>query len=79
MTAKRSVFSADELTDLQMTSASPVKVIDFLLVGHSKPAIPLADLLTNGVFRERPLQSIASLGEERYVRLKRMLKLGFDV
>jgi hypothetical protein len=79
MTAKRSVFSAGELTDLQTASASPVKVIDFLLVGHSKPAIPPANLVANRVFRGRPPQSIANLGEERYARLKPMLNLGFDL
>jgi ribosomal protein S18 acetylase RimI-like enzyme len=82
MTAKRSVFSAEELIRLtkhQGASRSPVKVIDFLLVGHSKPTIALPELLSGRVFNGRPPQSIASLGEDRYLRLKQMLRLGFDL
>ena len=53
MTAKSSVFSAEELVGLtkpQGGSRSPVKVIDFLLVGHSKPTIALPELLSERVF-----------------------------
>jgi ribosomal protein S18 acetylase RimI-like enzyme len=82
MTAKRSVFSAEELVGLTQSKAgpkSPVKVIDFLLVGHSKPTVALPQLLSERVFNRRPPQSIANLSEDRYLRLKRMLRLGFDV
>lgn len=79
LTAKRSVFSVRELTSLQQQSCSPLKVIDFLLVGHSDPPIPLDVLLQNKVFSGRPPQSIASLSEDRYARLKPMLNLGFKL
>jgi hypothetical protein len=35
-TAKRSVFSAEDLTGMSPSSASPVKMIDFLLIGHHR-------------------------------------------
>jgi len=82
MTAKRSVFSKAELValaDPEGGSRSPVKVIDFLLVGHSRPTIPLDDLVSAGVFNGRPPQSIARLSENRYLTLKGMLNLGFDL
>jgi len=60
-TAKRSVFSADELAAMTPRPSSPVKVIDFLLIGHLQPAVPLSDLLAQGVFNNRPPQSIAEL------------------
>jgi GNAT superfamily N-acetyltransferase len=77
-TAKRSVFSADELGAMSPRPSSPVKVIDFLLIGHLQPAVPLRYLLAQKVFNKRPPQSIAELGETRYKILKSNLHLGFD-
>jgi hypothetical protein len=77
-TAKRSVFSADELSAMNPRPSSPVKVIDFLLIGHLQPAVPLSDLLALGVFNNRPPQSIVELGEARYKVLKLGLHIGFD-
>lgn len=77
-TAKRSVFSADDLATMNPRPSSPIKVIDFLLIGHLQPAVPLSDLLEQGVFNNRPPQSIAELGEARYV-LKPSLHIGFDL
>jgi len=59
--------------------ASPVKMIDFLLVGHSQPPVPLATLVTAAIFNGRPPQSIAELSEEQYAALKAFLQLGFDI
>jgi hypothetical protein len=78
-TAKRSVFSGEDLTGMAPSPASPVKVIDFLLVGHSQPSVSLATLLSSGVFNGRPPQSVAELSEERYAALKGFLQLGFEV
>ena len=50
LTAKRSVFSAPELESLQAQSRSPIKVIDFLLAGHSIPPVHLDRLISEGVF-----------------------------
>jgi len=78
-TAKRSVFSAEDLSDMAPSPLSPVKMIDFLLVGHSLPSVPLATLVSAGIFNGRPPQSIAELSEERYGSLKVLLQLGFDI
>ena len=78
-TAKRSVFSAEDLTGMAPSPVSPVKMIDFLLVGHSQPSVPLATLVSAGIFNGRPPQSIAELSEERYAALKALLQLGFDI
>jgi hypothetical protein len=79
MTAKRSVFSATELVDRQNQSKRPMKVIDFLLAGHSTPPVRITDLLRAGIFKGRPPQSIAKINEDRYRRLRPLLKLGFEL
>lgn len=79
LTAKRSVFSAEEIHGMQATTASPVKMIDFLLVGHIQPTVPLNTLVETGIFNNRPPQSIAQLTEERYEILKPFLQLGFGL
>jgi hypothetical protein len=58
LTAKRSVFSAAELEGFNATPDNPMKVIDFLLVGHAEHPISLDVLLDKGVFSGRPPQSI---------------------
>jgi L-amino acid N-acyltransferase YncA/rRNA-processing protein FCF1 len=78
MTAKRSVFSANELTEIQNQKASPVKVVDFLLAAHVDPPIVLEKLLQLGVFNRSPPQSIARINDQRYTRLKPHLSLGFE-
>ena len=78
-TAKRSVFSAQDLTGMAPSPVSPVKMIDFLLVGHSQPSVPLATLVSAGIFNGRPPQSIAELSKERYAALKALLQTGFDI
>jgi acetyltransferase (GNAT) family protein len=78
-TAKRSVFAAEDLTAMAPSALSPVKMIDFLLVGHSQPSVPLATLVSAGIFNGRPPQSIAELSEERYAALKARVQLGFDI
>ena len=78
-TANRSVFSANDLTSMAPSPASPVKMIDFLLVGHSQPPVSVATLVSTGIFNGRPPQSIAELGEGRYAALKGLLQLGFSI
>jgi hypothetical protein len=79
MTARRSVFSAAELSAIQARSPASVKVIDFLLAGHMTPPIAVNALVAAGIFNGRPPQSIARLDEARYQRLRPMLKLGFEL
>ncbi|TXR50498.1 GNAT family N-acetyltransferase [Phyllobacterium endophyticum] len=74
-TAKRSVFSDAELTSW-VSGSSPLKVIDFLLIGHIVPPLPLGALTSNSVLSSWP-QSITRISEQSYRRLKPMLNLGF--
>jgi hypothetical protein len=73
------VFSAAELTGRQNKAERSMKVIDFLLAGHSTPPVRLDTLITEGIFKVSPPQSIARLEEDRYKRLRPLLKLGFDI
>ena len=77
LTAKRSVFSAEELRGMNASSNSPIKLIDFLLVGHIEPAIQLKTLLRTDVFVNHPPQSITEMTESRYLVLRPHLSLGF--
>jgi hypothetical protein len=78
-TAKRSVFSAEDLQAWDASPISPVKLIDFLLVGHIEPSVPLAVLVANHVFSDRPPQSITELSEERYAIVKPLIQIGFQL
>jgi GNAT superfamily N-acetyltransferase len=78
-TAKRSVFAAEDLSAMQPSNSSPVKVIDFLLAGHAEPPIPVKTLVGEGIFSGRPPQSIAELGEDRYRVLKGHVQLGYPL
>jgi ribosomal protein S18 acetylase RimI-like enzyme/predicted nucleic acid-binding protein len=75
-TAKRSVFSDAELQAM-VAGSSPLKVIDFLLIGHIVPLLPLTALASAGVLASWP-QSITKIAEPRYLKLKPMINLGFD-
>ena len=77
LTAKRSVYSAEELSQMVDERNTPLKIIDFLLVGHLEPTIPLDQLVYEGVLRAAP-QSISHMPEPRYSKLKPLLKLGFS-
>lgn len=79
LTAKRSVFSERELRGWIDESPSPVKVIDFLLVGHLNPPVPLETLTAEGVLSGHPPQSITALTPNRFAPIRRRLDLGFDV
>src|SRR5262245_37712262 len=78
LTAKRSVFSAGKLRGMSPSASTPVKMIDFLLIGHLEPPIRLDALVRTGVFVNRPPQSISEIPEERYLRLRPQLHLGFQ-
>jgi len=79
ITAKRSVFSAEDMREMKASPISPVKMIDFLLIGHIQSPVRLNTLVTTGVFSNRPPQSIAQLSEEQYAKLKPYVQLGFDL
>ena len=71
LTAKRSVFLDEELVDW-VESKKSVKVIDFLLISHIDPAIPLKAAIKNGALSSHP-QSIVQLSEKAYDLLKLLL------
>jgi hypothetical protein len=76
-TAKRSVFTAEELRAMVPSIDLPVKMIDFLLVGHLEPPVTLSALLAIHVFSSQPPQSISEFSEDRYAKLKPHVNLGF--
>jgi hypothetical protein len=78
-TAKRSVFSAEDLRALEPSPRSPVKLIDFLLAGHIQPSVPLDTLIKIGAFSSRPPQSISELTEAQYQNLRPLVRLGFEL
>ncbi len=79
LTAKRSVFSNEDLENFEATERSPVRVIDFLLSGHIEPAVGLDKLVQAEIFNSHPPQSIANIPEDRYRRLVPFIWLGFEL
>jgi GNAT superfamily N-acetyltransferase len=77
-TAKRSVFSAIDLSSMATASNAPVKVIDFLLAAHADPPVSLRSLMSERILAAAP-QSITRLNEARYLLLRQQLHLGFDL
>jgi hypothetical protein len=78
LTAKRSVFSEDELREMTASDKRPIKVIDFLLAGHIQPPVPIVDLLDLGVLKAGP-QSIVQLPPHRVAPLRDRINLGFEL
>jgi ribosomal protein S18 acetylase RimI-like enzyme len=77
--ARRSVFSLDNLKAMMQESSRPIKVIDFLLVGHSDPPVSLEHLIRSGIFHSRPPQSVSMISDEAYRRLKQQLSFGYNI
>lgn len=78
LTAKRSAYTTEQLSAIAEANKTPVKVIDFLLMGHFEPAIPFDELLNAGVLRGPP-QSITRLNEERFAHVRKRMNFGFRV
>ncbi len=76
MTGGRSVYSETQLKDFR-AEGTPVKVINFLLVGYIEPPIDLAHLQRLGIFGAHPPQSIWEIKRPTLERLLPLLKLGF--
>jgi hypothetical protein len=79
LTAKRSAYSDEQLAEFEAGEDHPVKVIDFLLIGHLEPSIQLIDLKREGVFNGHPPQSITYLAPRRVVPVLERMSLGFEV
>lgn len=75
MTARRSVFSIDQLEEHFQTKQSPMKVIDFLLLEHFGRGVSLNSLLQNGIFNNHPPQTITLLSTAKHSSLSHLLKL----
>lgn len=79
LTAKRSVYSEEQLAAFNATKKRPVKIIDFLLIGHIEPPIALCDLTAAGVFNGSPPQSICNLPPSRFKPVRSKMQFGFQV
>lgn len=79
MTGGRSVYSHSSLKGFNATSASPVKVINFLLGGYLNPAVNLTRLKEIGVIKTDPQQSIYRISDAHSSDLLQYLSLGFEV
>jgi GNAT superfamily N-acetyltransferase len=76
LTAGRSVFSETALDQLCASATMGVMVIDFLLVGHLEPFLPLEQLVDGGVLNAPP-QTITKLQVEGLKILRRSMNFGF--
>ena len=79
ITAKRSVYSEEQLAAFCASQTRPVKVIDFLLIGHLEPPMKLVDLNSEGVFTRHPPQSICHLPPARFRPVRDRMSFGFEV
>jgi len=79
LTGGRSVYSEQQLEDLEATSDRPVKVINYLLVSYIEPAISIDELRTMGVINRHPQQAIYNLAHDRISRLITRTNLAFKV
>jgi predicted GNAT family N-acyltransferase len=76
----RSVYSEEQLHAFKASEGRPVKVINFLLIGHIAPPIGLQDLIQFGVFAGHPPQSILWLRREQLAAvLLRVSNFGFQL
>lgn len=66
LTAKRSVFSEQELKALLRESERPLVAIDFLLMKHLDTPVPLSGLLKAQIFRRHPPQAITQLSQGQF-------------
>lgn len=79
LTAKRSVYREAQLDEFQAKTDHPIKVIDFLLIGHLDPVMTLDELIRKKVFKDHPPQSICQLPQERLDPIRKRMKFGFKV
>jgi acetyltransferase (GNAT) family protein len=61
----RSVYSNAQLEGFFAADNKPVKVINFLLVGHAQPVISLLELIRAGVVKKQPSQSIFGINQDK--------------
>lgn len=73
----RSVYSERQLVSWDASDVRPVKVINFLLMGHIEPAITLPELHDAGIFDGHPPQSIFRFKRRKLEALLGRLNLDF--
>jgi GNAT superfamily N-acetyltransferase len=73
----RSVYSERQLASWEASDVRPVKVINFLLMGHVEPAITLPELHDAGIFNGHPPQSIFRFKRHKLDALIGRLDLNF--
>jgi hypothetical protein len=64
LTARRSVHSTSQLEGFGASRSNPVKVIDFLLIGHLDPSMLLADLKREGVDPQPLAEAVMGRGQK---------------
>ena len=76
----RSVYGDEQLRAFNASESRPVKVINFLLMGHIIPPIALQDLTRAGVFASHPPQSIVRLQRDQLLSVLRQIgNFGFQL
>jgi hypothetical protein len=75
----RSVYSERQLLSWRASAERPVKVINFLLMGHIEPPITLPELHGEGIFEGHPPQSIFRFKPQKLAALMARLNLDFTV
>ncbi|MDE2110424.1 MAG: GNAT family N-acetyltransferase [Alphaproteobacteria bacterium] len=76
----RSVYSSQQLDAFGASEQRPVKVLNFLLVGHINPPISLPDLLSMQVFSHHPPQSIVRFDRKKLIPiLEKIRNFGFHI
>lgn len=73
LTAKRSVFSEEELVEFTSNDTKAVKVVNFLLAGHIRPPVAYNVLQELGV--KGPYQSIRKIDHEKFRLLEKEIQL----
>lgn len=75
----RSVYSEKQLIGMKASAESPVRVINFLLVGYFTPAILLDELQSLGVMAAHPAQSAYRIETAKLKSLLNKAGLGFEI
>jgi rRNA-processing protein FCF1/GNAT superfamily N-acetyltransferase len=78
LTARRSVFSVDQLNALDAQIENPVRVLDFLLVGHLREPLGIEECRSNGLLNSPP-QSIGRLSTQSYQRLSARIQPSYAI
>ena len=87
LSSGRSVYNKKQLDDWDATPESPVKVINFLLVGYIdpdpdstvEPTLGINFLCENGIFQGHPPQAIFGISRQQLATMIPQIQLGFTL